>query len=64
MKTRRLALVSTTSVLACGLLAPYSVGAQHPVRQATDGRPDAVIDLRTKEVPISFAVNGDMPTRD
>jgi gluconolactonase len=49
MKTRRLAIVSTAFVLACGLLAPYSVGAQHPVRQATDGRPDAVIDLRTKE---------------
>ena len=49
MKTRRLAPLSTAFVLACGLLAPYSVGAQHPVRQATDGRPDAVIDLRTKE---------------
>jgi gluconolactonase len=49
MKTRRLALVSTACALACGLLAPYSVGAQHAVRQATDGRPEAVIDLRTKE---------------
>jgi gluconolactonase len=30
-------------------MAPPSAGAQHAVRQATDGRPDAIIDLRTKE---------------
>jgi gluconolactonase len=49
MTTRRLDLVSTACVLACGLLAPCSARAQHAVRQTTDGRPDAVIDLRTKE---------------
>jgi gluconolactonase len=49
MKARRLALVSAAFVLACGLAAPLSVRAQHAVRQPIDGRPDAVIDLRTKE---------------
>jgi gluconolactonase len=49
MTTRRLDLVSTACVLACGLLAPCSARAQHAVRQPTDGRPDAIIDLRTKE---------------
>jgi gluconolactonase len=49
MKTRRLALLSAAFVLACGLADPHSVRAQHAVRQPTDGRPDAVIDLRTKE---------------
>jgi gluconolactonase len=48
MKPRRLAL-SAAIALACGFLAPQSAGAQHAVRQATDGRPDAVIDLRTDE---------------
>jgi gluconolactonase len=48
MKARRLA-PSAVIALACGLLAPQSAGAQHAVRQATDGRPDAVIDLRTNE---------------
>ncbi len=48
MKTRRRAL-SGVLFLVCGLVAPGSAGAQHAVRQATDGRPDAIIDLRTKE---------------
>jgi gluconolactonase len=48
MKARRLAL-SASIALACGLLAPPSAGAQHAVRQATDGRPDAIVDLRTNE---------------
>jgi gluconolactonase len=48
MKTRRRAL-SWALFLVCGLMAPRSAGAQHAVRQATDGRPDAIIDLRTKE---------------
>lgn len=48
MKTRRIAL-SAAFAFACGLLAPHSAGAQHAVRQATDGRPHAVVDLRTRE---------------
>lgn len=48
MKTRRRAL-SWALFLVCGLMAPRPAGAQHAVRQATDGRPDAIIDLRTKE---------------
>jgi gluconolactonase len=34
-------------LLAIGAMSPGSVRAQHAVRRATDGRPDAVIDLRT-----------------
>ena len=48
MKTRRHVL-AWALFLVCGLMAPRSAGAQHAVRQATDGRPDAIIDLRTKE---------------
>jgi hypothetical protein len=42
-------------LLACALLAASAicaarpVDAQHAIRQATDGRPDAVVDLRTDE---------------
>jgi gluconolactonase len=35
--------------VALGAVAPWSIGAQHAVRHAADGRPDAVIDLRTSE---------------
>ena len=48
MKTRRHVL-PWALFLVCGLMAPRSAGAQHAVRQVTDGRPDAIIDLRTKE---------------
>ena len=34
-------------IVAIGAASSSSVKAQHAVRQATDGRPDAVIDLRT-----------------
>jgi gluconolactonase len=49
MKTRQLTLASTAFVVASGLVAPHAVQTQHAVRQPTDGRPNAVVDLRTKE---------------
>ena len=36
-------------VMILGIIAPGIAVAQHAVRQSTDGRPDAVIDLRTDE---------------
>ena len=32
---------------ALGIASSWSINAQHAVRRATDGRPDAVVDLRT-----------------
>jgi len=48
MKTHRTAL-SGAIVMVCAALAPHLVAAQHAVRQAIDGRPDAIVDLRTME---------------
>jgi gluconolactonase len=48
MKTRRQLAVSLALLIACAASAPSFVTAQHAVRQTTDGRPDAIIDLRTK----------------
>lgn len=35
------------ALVTCGGAASATIAAQHAVRQSTDGRPDAVIDLRT-----------------
>jgi gluconolactonase len=46
MIANRLAFVAVWSTLAC-MVAAAPVAAQHQVRQSTDNRPDAIVDLRT-----------------
>jgi gluconolactonase len=48
MKPRR-AWILAALLVALGAASPWTGEAQHAVRQAIDGRPDAVVDLRTRE---------------
>jgi gluconolactonase len=49
MTTGRLRCVAGIFVVMAVFNGPAPVAAQHSVRQAIDGRPDATIDLRTRE---------------
>lgn len=51
-------LTATVMLLAAAAAATTGIHAQHTVRRAIDGRPDAMIDLRTREGPRSCAGSG------